>query len=98
MKRFDYLDYLCAEIYLHENDVQEICHSGPNDADVVAVSAKNYVIEQFAKFSDDELFDAVKKLVLYDAVSPEEYPHNRQESIQWLVWHLAWNILDEMIE
>lgn len=98
MKRFDYLDYLGAEIYLHEKDVQEICHSGPNDAEVAEVSAKNYVIEQFAQFSDDELFDAVKKMVLYDAVSPEEYPHNRQESIQWLVWYIAWNIFDEMFE
>lgn len=84
-----YIDYIYAEIGVKEEDVNAIAQSGDNGEAVRNAIAKGYITPQFDKYSDAQLFDAVRRLC--DGAECT----TRKEAIEWLTWVAAWDIAEE---
>lgn len=84
-----YIDYIYAEIGVKEEDVNSIAQSGDNGDAVRNAIAKGYIMPQFDKYSDVQLFDAVRRLC--DGAECT----TRKEAIECLTWVAAWDIAEE---
>lgn len=78
------------EFMLKGEDVNYICHSGPNDYEALEVSRKTYVQEQMMDLSDDFLRGFIRSYGL----EVEEYK-TREDLESFLVWSAAWDIFEE---
>lgn len=84
-----YIDYINAEIGVKEEDVNAIAQSGDNGEAVRNAIAKGYITLQFDKYSDAQLFEAVR--CLCDGAECD----TRSNAIEWLTWVAAWDIAEE---
>lgn len=78
------------EFMLKGEDVNYICHSGPNDYEALEVSRKTYVQEQTKDLSDDFLCGVIRACGL----EVEEY-ETREDLESFLVWSAAWDIFED---
>lgn len=86
---YDYIEGI--ELGLKIEDVEGICHSGPNDADVAEVVKKDYVQEQLKKYTEEQLMKGVSAYITDNL----DQIDTRQKKEEYIVWLVAWNIFDE---
>lgn len=82
-----------VEFILRGSEVNDICHSGPNDYDVQQVSELPYVQNQLRPLSDDFLRSVM--LGYGCEISGRE---TRKELEEFLVWSAAWDIFEDDYE
>lgn len=84
-EKYDYMEFM-----LKGEDVNCICHPGPNDYEAIEVSRKPYVQEQMKDLSDDFL----RGFILAYGLEVEKY-ETREDLESFLVWSAAWDIFDD---
>lgn len=84
---YTYVDNI--ELYLQEEHVSMICHSGSNDAECRVVAAMPYISEQLKNTSDSVIKDAIESYGI------EIGQKSEAELREYLVWIAAWNIFDD---
>lgn len=85
--------YKYVEFMLRGSEVNDICHTGPNDYDVQQVSKLPYVQNQLRQLSDDFLRGVM--LGYGCEISGRE---TRKELEEFLVWIAAWDIFEDDYE
>ena len=70
--------------------INEICHPGPNDADVERNAESDIVKNAFASYTDEQLRKTYNE-VCYENNNPYA---DRREMIEYLLWDAAWNLKD----
>ena len=83
--KYDYVEFM-----LKGEDVNYICHSGPNDYEALEGSRKLYVQEQIKALSDDFLRGFIRAYGL----EVEEY-ETREDLESFLIWSAAWDIFED---
>lgn len=86
-----YLDYLYKEIGLKEADIQAVPSMGCADYACDKIARKEYIIEQFADVS----FENLKYAVCCLCDNPEV--ESRHDALMYLVWIAALSIKEELI-
>lgn len=79
------------EFILPGRVINEICHPGPNDADVARNLDSDEVKKAFAKFSDEQIRKTYDELY-YENRSPNA---DRQEMLEYILWDACWNATDD---
>ena len=83
-------EYEYIELMLKGEDVNSICHIGPNDDESSQVTRKPYVQDQLKDKSDDFLRGIIRSYGL----ETEKY-ETRDDLEMFLVWSAAWDIFEE---
>jgi hypothetical protein len=81
------------ELGLTTNDVDLCAHSGACDNDVLIVSQKDYVVEQFNRIDKDALRAELKEYGAWDGKELADHTDNCQR----IVWLAAWDIREERV-
>lgn len=84
-----YLDYLHREIGLTRQDIESVPESGSGDDICSVIADKRYVKKQLAEISNEQLFEAVRRLCDEPELS------SRKDAIMYIVWMVALSIKDE---
>lgn len=87
--KYYYLDYLHREVGLTRGDIESVPESGSGDDACSIIADKKYVRKQLAEVTDEQLFDAVKRL----CDDPELT--SRKNAIMYIVWMVALSIKEE---
>lgn len=82
--------YEYIELMLKGSEVNDICHTGPNDYSVGEVVKLDYVQEQIKGKSDDFL----RGIIRCCGGTAEDY-ETREDLEMFLVWSAAWDIFDD---
>ena len=85
--------YKYVEFMLLGSEVNDICHTGPNDYDVQQVSELPYVQNQLRPLSDDFL----RGIIRSSGATVEDY-ETREDLEEFLVWSAAWDIFEDDYE
>lgn len=84
---YTYVDNI--ELYLQEEHVSMICHSGNNDTECRVVAAMPYIVEQLSHRSIEDISQAIES---YGIELNNKEPNTLYD---YMVWIAAWNIFDD---
>lgn len=82
------------EIVIDLDDVETVCHSGPNDEPVKHVRRKSYIKSQFDKYPMDTLKAEIAEIV--ESESVPQHTRRRCDALDFLVWVACWAIFDDI--